>query len=69
MKQPQTKIPSDAISVDPESTLEQVIASVNGDTSKLFVVEQNHEAIGILSMHEIMVAIVPRKPPSELLDT
>lgn len=69
MKLLQKTIPSDAISVDPESTLEQVIASVNGDTSKHFVVEQNGEAIGMLSMHEIMVAIVPRRVPSELLDT
>ena len=68
MKPLQDTIPPGAISVDPDSNLEQVIESVDGDTSKHFVVEQDGEKLGMLSMHEIMVAMVPRRASGELLD-
>jgi glycine betaine/proline transport system ATP-binding protein len=51
----------DAIKIDPDINLEQVIELVSGDTSKHFVVMQDDNPIGVLSMHEIMVAMVPRK--------
>lgn len=68
MKPLQDTIPPGAISVDPDSNLEQVIESVDGDTSKHFVVEQDGEKLGMLSMHEIMIAMVPRRASEELLD-
>jgi hypothetical protein len=68
MKPLQDTIPPGAISVDRDSNLEQVIESVDGDTSKHFVVEQDGEQLGMLSMHEIMVAMVPRRASGEFLD-
>ena len=61
-------VDSEAIAVDPDANLEQVIESVEGDTSKHFVVVQDDEPVGLLTMHEIMVAMVPRKAAAALLD-
>ena len=68
MKPCAEKVPKGAIAIDPNSNLEDVIASVEGDTSKHFVVMQDQEPIGILTMHEIMVAMVPRRAGIELID-
>src|SRR5210317_1614809 len=68
MKAYDGEVRPDAIMIDPDITLEQVIESVNGDTSKHFVVAQDDNPIGVLSMHEIMVAMVPRRASGELLD-
>ena len=68
MKPLQGDVHPDAITVDPDVNLEQVIESVSGDTSKHFVVVQDDQPIGLLSMHEIVVAMVPRKASLEILD-
>ncbi|QGG80414.1 betaine/proline/choline family ABC transporter ATP-binding protein [Litorivicinus lipolyticus] len=51
---------SDAISVDADANLESIIASVQGDTSKNFVVLDNQHPIGVFDMHDIMLAMVPQ---------
>jgi glycine betaine/proline transport system ATP-binding protein len=68
MKSLQGDVPPDAIAVDPDVNLEQVIESVAGDTSKHFVVVQDDQPIGLLSMHDIVVAMVPRKVSVDSLD-
>ena len=68
MKPCSEKVPKDAIAVDPNSNLEDVIASVEGDTSKHFVVMQDQAPIGILTMHEIMIAMVPRRAETEFMN-
>ena len=68
MKAYDGEVRPDAIMIDPDITLEQVIESVNGDTSKHFVVAQDDNPIGVLSMHEIMIAMVPRRASLDGLD-
>jgi glycine betaine/proline transport system ATP-binding protein len=68
MKAYDGEVRPDAIMIDPDITLEQVIESVNGDTSKHFGVAQDDNPIGVLSMHEIMIAMVPRRASLDGLD-
>ena len=60
--------PEGAMPIDPDTNLEDVIAGVGGDTSKHFVVVQGNTPIGLLTMHEIMVALVPRHAAKATLD-
>ena len=68
MKPLEGDVRPDAIAVDPDMTLEQVIESVAGDTAKHFVVVKDDQPIGLLSMHEIVVSMVPSKASPEILD-
>ena len=54
----------DAISVKADDNLEGIIASVQGDTSKNFVVLDGEQPIGVFDMHDIMLAMVPQSAAS-----
>ncbi|MGB0965320.1 MAG: quaternary amine ABC transporter ATP-binding protein [Litorivicinus sp.] len=61
MKPLQGEIPAGAIEVDYDQNLEDTISKVQGDTSKHFVVMKDAQAVGVLDMHDIMLAMVPKK--------
>lgn len=61
MKPIQGEVPAGAVEVDHNQNLEETITAVDGDTSKHFVVTENSKPVGILDMHDIMLALVPKK--------
>ena len=61
MKPLDGEVPAGAIVVNYDQNLEDTIAMVDGDTSKHFVVTQDDQPVGVLDMHDIMIAMVPRK--------
>ena len=61
MKPIEGSAPNDAIEVDYDQNLEDAISTVDGDTSKNFVVMRDGQAVGVFDMHDIMLAMVPKK--------
>ncbi|MGB8622589.1 MAG: betaine/proline/choline family ABC transporter ATP-binding protein [Paracoccaceae bacterium] len=54
-----------AAEVDYDATLESVIALSEGDTEKSFRVMKDGRQVGLLNMHEVVQALVPKKPAND----